>query len=149
MSATLTVPRIEMASWQGWVRAGSSFSSWAKASPGKFESGAAVFSLPDPGQARTTTWAQDSDRFCIFTGYLYNPDELSEEGDCDAEYADGLQSTAKLILAAYRKWGADLLPRLDGVFGLAIWDQSTETLICARDSAGIHPFYYASIGEDL
>ena len=149
MSATLTVPRIAIAPWQGWVRAGSGFPSQPKASPGKFESGAAVFSLPEPREARTTSWARDGGRFCIFTGHLYNPEELAEERDWEAEYASGSAPPARVILAAYRKWGADLLPRLDGVFGLAIWDQPSETLICARDAAGIHPFYYSVAGEEL
>jgi asparagine synthase (glutamine-hydrolysing) len=47
----------------------------------------------------------------------------------------------------YRKWGEAMLPRLRGMFALAIWDTRTNTLFLARDPYGIKPLYYANDGR--
>ena len=36
----------------------------------------------------------------------------------------------------YEEQGAECIERLDGMFGLAIWDESKGRLILARDRAG-------------
>lgn len=76
-----------------------------------------------------------------FNGEIYNYIELREElrqagagfrTHCDTE----------VLLEAYRHWGTDMLPRLDGMYSFALWDVSRKRLICARDPFGIKPFYY-------
>jgi asparagine synthase (glutamine-hydrolysing) len=52
------------------------------------------------------------------------------------------QSDSEVLLAAFATWGADCLPRLNGMFAFAIWDRQTRTLFCARDRFGIKPFHY-------
>jgi asparagine synthase (glutamine-hydrolysing) len=49
---------------------------------------------------------------------------------------------AGLILRAYQRWGASCASHLLGDFAFAIWDQAAERLFCARDFAGVRPFYY-------
>lgn len=49
---------------------------------------------------------------------------------------------AELILAAYRKWGDDLLYHLVGDFAFVLWDENRQSLICGRDHSGARPFYY-------
>ncbi|MBI1801544.1 MAG: hypothetical protein HYR71_07955 [Chloroflexi bacterium] len=49
---------------------------------------------------------------------------------------------AELILCAYQRWGTDCAPRLLGDFAFALWDESAGRLFCARDFAGVRPFYY-------
>ncbi|MEL6530536.1 MAG: asparagine synthase-related protein, partial [Pseudomonadota bacterium] len=49
----------------------------------------------------------------------------------------------QLILAAYRKWGADCANRLAGDFSFVIYDPKTHEAYCARDCVGAKPFYYA------
>ncbi|HEU4752134.1 MAG TPA: asparagine synthase-related protein, partial [Armatimonadota bacterium] len=48
-----------------------------------------------------------------------------------------------LVAHAYRAWGADCVPRLDGDFALAVWDERERRLLCARDRFGVRPLYYA------
>jgi asparagine synthase (glutamine-hydrolysing) len=49
---------------------------------------------------------------------------------------------ARLILAAYERWGVDAPKYLVGDFAFAIWDSGRQTLFCARDPMGIKPLYY-------
>ncbi|WP_276253331.1 asparagine synthase-related protein [Halomontanus rarus] len=49
---------------------------------------------------------------------------------------------SRLILAAYREWGAGCPERLLGAFAFAIWDDEREHLFCARDHVGVKPLYY-------
>jgi asparagine synthase (glutamine-hydrolysing) len=54
---------------------------------------------------------------------------------------------ADLIRAAYERWGRDCPKRLVGAFAFALWDVATDRLFCARDHAGIRPFYYANCSD--
>jgi asparagine synthase (glutamine-hydrolysing) len=77
----------------------------------------------------------------IFDGTLYDRHVLQEElGEFLAASAS---NDAELILAAYQRWGEDLLKRLRGAFALIICDTSREVLLCLRDPVGIYPMFYA------
>src|SRR6266404_2750576 len=77
----------------------------------------------------------------IFDGTLYNRHELQR--DLGEFLAAAATSDAELILAAYQRWGEDLLPRLRGAFALIICDTSREVLLGLRDPVGIYPMFYA------
>ncbi|MDQ7779186.1 MAG: asparagine synthase (glutamine-hydrolyzing), partial [Planctomycetota bacterium] len=72
-------------------------------------------------------------------GEIYNYIELRDELH-DSGFRTS--SDTEVILAAYRKWGIDCLARLRGMFAFALWDETKQTLFCARDHFGIKPFYY-------
>ena len=57
--------------------------------------------------------------------------------------------TPRSIVHAYEQWGAAAIRRLRGMFGLAIWDARTRTLLLARDRVGIKPLHYATAGGRL
>lgn len=46
------------------------------------------------------------------------------------------------ILKSYQKWGEKCPEELIGDFAFVIWDETKETLFCARDHIGVKPFYY-------
>lgn len=77
----------------------------------------------------------------IYNGEVYNFPELR------AELAAGgwkfaTNGDTETILAAYVRWGDDAWPRLEGMYGLAIWDARERRLVLARDPLGIKPLYY-------
>lgn len=88
-------------------------------------------------------------RYAIaFNGEIYNYRVLREEmlatgwrfhSDTDTE----------VVIAMYARHGADMLPRLRGMFAFALWDNETRTLFCARDPYGIKPLYYADDGHAI
>lgn len=76
----------------------------------------------------------------VFNGEIYNFRELKEELKND--YIFKTKSDTEVILAGYKKWGKNVVHKLNGIFAFAIWDKENKELFCARDHAGIKPFYY-------
>jgi asparagine synthase (glutamine-hydrolysing) len=66
----------------------------------------------------------------VYNGEIYNHVELREELEKEGvTFAGG--SDTEVILAAYRAWGERCLERLNGMFGLALWDADRRRLFCA------------------
>jgi asparagine synthase (glutamine-hydrolysing) len=78
----------------------------------------------------------------VFNGEIYNYHEL--RADLEARgHLFGTQSDTESIVHLYEEYGVDGIARLNGMFGLAIWDSREQRLILARDRAGKKPLYYA------
>lgn len=58
-------------------------------------------------------------------------------------------STAQLLIAAYKKWDADLAGYLVGDFAFVVWNASTSRLLAFRDHFGVRPLYYRRIEGSL
>jgi asparagine synthase (glutamine-hydrolysing) len=78
-----------------------------------------------------------------FNGEIYNYVELREELGQDSFIGN---SDTEVILAAWRRWGGECVSHFRGMFAFALWDESSQTLFCARDRFGIKPFYYMMAG---
>lgn len=82
----------------------------------------------------------------VVGGVLFNWRDIEDEmGEADEPDSN----PAQVVLAAYARWGEDLLRRLRGPFALVIWDAARAKLLCARDPLGGHPFFYAEGGSAL
>ena len=84
---------------------------------------------------------QEQSVWVIFNGEIYNFQELRSRLEslghvfrttCDTE----------VIVHGYKQWGDEILNRLNGMFGLAIWDTRRQRLLLARDPFGIKLIYY-------
>ena len=81
----------------------------------------------------------------VYNGELYNYRALR------AELAAGgvrfrTQGDTEVVLEAWRRWGADALPRFRGMFAFAVFDERSGDLALARDPFGIKPLYYLPRG---
>ena len=80
-----------------------------------------------------------------YNGEVYNyralRRELATRGHCFISGTD-----TEVILRGYEEWGRGVLPRLNGIFALAIWDPRTGELTVARDRFGVKPLYYIADG---
>jgi asparagine synthase (glutamine-hydrolysing) len=82
-------------------------------------------------------------RFALtFNGEIYNYRELRRELKA-LGHVFTTDTDTEVLLAAFAQWGASCLPRLNGMFAFAIWDERERTLTLARDRLGIKPLYYA------
>lgn len=79
-------------------------------------------------------------------GEIYNAAEIRARYP---DYPYRSRSDVETILPLYLQHGPRAVEQLDGMFGLAIWDHHTRTLLLARDRAGEKPLFYARAGEEV
>ncbi|MHC4872820.1 MAG: asparagine synthase (glutamine-hydrolyzing) [Planctomycetota bacterium] len=86
-------------------------------------------------------WSDDRRYAIVYNGECYNFLELRKElisrgynftTNCDTE----------VVLKGYVEWGRDVLAKLNGMFGFAVYDKKDKSLFIARDRLGIKPLYY-------
>jgi len=77
----------------------------------------------------------------IFNGEIYNFLELKQELQGHG-HVFRTNSDTEVIIHGYKQWGDEVLNRLNGMFGLAIWDVRQRRLVLARDPFGIKLLYY-------
>ncbi|HEJ2574548.1 TPA: N-acetylglutaminylglutamine amidotransferase [Pseudomonas aeruginosa] len=78
----------------------------------------------------------------VFNGAIYNYPELRGELE-SLGYRFFSGGDTEVLLKGYHAWGADLLPRLNGMFAFAVWERDRQRLFLARDRLGIKPLYYS------
>ncbi len=77
----------------------------------------------------------------VYNGQLYNTSELRSELEENGFTFEGYSDT-EVLLKSYILWGYDVVKKLNGIFGFAVWDTSKQELFFARDHFGVKPFYY-------
>ena len=88
----------------------------------------------------------DGKLWIVFNGEVYNFHELRAELE-QTGVSFRSRTDTEVILRAYEAWGADCLPRFNGMWGLAIMDlrqKDRPHLFIARDRCGVKPLYYAT-----
>jgi asparagine synthase (glutamine-hydrolysing) len=85
----------------------------------------------------------------VFNGEIYNYRELRNDlASTGTTFRGG--SDTEVILACLDEVGlTETLRRLNGMFGIAIWDAELQSLHLARDRMGEKPLYYGRIGEQV
>ena len=78
-----------------------------------------------------------------YNGEIYNFPALRRELEAAGVTFRG-HSDTEVILEGFVRWGEAILPRLEGMFALAIWDSRNRSLLLARDRFGIKPLYVAA-----
>src|SRR6185436_15518890 len=87
---------------------------------------------------------EDRTVWVVFNGEIYNFKELRRDLEA-AGHVFYTSTDTEVIVHAYEQWGTAAIPRLRGMFGLAIWDVRSRTLLVARDRIGIKPMHYAIV----
>ncbi|NBX02576.1 MAG: asparagine synthase (glutamine-hydrolyzing) [Alphaproteobacteria bacterium] len=79
---------------------------------------------------------------CVVNGEIYNYPELrlSLETLYNAKFFSHCDS--EVVLHGYRHEGMAFFKRLNGMFAIALYDETQDKLILLRDRAGIKPLYY-------
>ena len=91
---------------------------------------------------------EDSSVVITYNGEVYNYRELREELLAKGHHFR-TQSDTEVLVHAYEQWGEAMLPRLNGQFAFAIYDQRNDSVLLARDRFGVRPLFYALRGGTL
>jgi len=84
---------------------------------------------------------EDRNLWIVYNGEVFNYVELKQEL-LQKGHRFYTTSDTEVVLHLYEEEGPDCLSRLNGQFGLAIWDARKKELFLARDRLGIRPLYY-------
>lgn len=83
----------------------------------------------------------------VFNGEIYNFQDLRRELLVLGHRFRGYSDT-EVAVTAVQQWGLEgALPRLIGMFALAVWDRRECCLYLARDRLGEKPLYYGWLGD--
>lgn len=87
----------------------------------------------------------------VYNGEIYNHRALRAEVEA-AGWSGAWRghSDTETLLAALHLWGvAGTLPRLNGMFAIALWDRARRSLTLARDRGGEKPLFYGRAGDSF
>jgi asparagine synthase (glutamine-hydrolysing) len=84
----------------------------------------------------------------VCNGEIYNFRRLRRELEA-AGHRFATNSDSEVAVHAYEEYGDEFLGKLEGMFGLALWDRARRRLIVARDAIGIKPIYYRVDGRQF
>jgi asparagine synthase (glutamine-hydrolysing) len=91
---------------------------------------------------------EDRTVWVVLNGEIYNFRELRHELELKG-HAFATRTDTEVIVHAYEEWGDDCVTRLNGIFGVAVWDARRRRLLLARDHFGVKPLYYHDDGRRL
>src|SRR5580704_14756340 len=91
---------------------------------------------------------EDHTVWVVFNGEIYNFRELRRELEAKGHVFSTCADT-EVIVHGYEEWGDACVARLNGIFGLAVWDSHRRRLLLARDHFGVKPLYYHCDGNRL
>jgi len=105
-------------------------------------------SIIDLGGGHQPMSDREESVWVVFNGEIYNFHELKRELE-GYGHVFRTKSDTEVIVHGYKQWGDEVLNRLNGMFGLAIWDVRQRRLVLARDAFGIKLIYYRIDGDRL
>ena len=108
---------------------------------GPFSFGHRRLSIIDLASGRQPMASADGAIVITYNGEIYNYLELRAELAA-LGHAFRTKSDTEVLINGYRQWGIDLLPKLLGMFALAIADRPKRELVLARDRFGEKPLLY-------
>lgn len=91
---------------------------------------------------------EDKSMWIVYNGEVFNYVELKQTLQ-EKGHRFYTTSDTEVILHLYEEEGPDCLGKLNGQFGLAIWDSRKKELFLARDRLGIRPLYYTIADQTL
>jgi asparagine synthase (glutamine-hydrolysing) len=102
----------------------------------------------DLDTGRQPMTGEDGATWVVFNGEIYNYRELTSRLRA-AGHVFRTRSDTEAIVHAWEVRGRDALEDLEGMFGLAVWHEPSQTLVLARDRLGVKPLYYALLPDQI
>lgn len=105
-------------------------------------------SIIDLGAGHQPIYNENKSLVLTFNGEIYNYKDLRKELIAKGHkfYTD---TDSEVLVHGFEEWKEDMLPKLRGMFGFAIYNTKDNSLFIARDFFGIKPMHYTQIGNDF
>ena len=100
-------------------------------------------SIVDPESGKQPLLSPDGKQVLAVNGEIYNHQDIRRQFSGDYAFQTG--SDCEVILALYRAKGIGFLEDLSGIFAFALYDETRDEFLIARDPIGVIPLY---IGYD-
>lgn len=81
-----------------------------------------------------------------YNGEIYNFPKLKLELEAKG-HRFHTNCDTEVLMRGYLEWGAEVIERLNGMFGFALFDPRTKQLWLARDRLGVKPLFYYQRGS--
>ena len=91
---------------------------------------------------------EDKSLVLTFNGEIYNYRDLRKEL-IEAGHKFYTETDSETLIHGFEEWGTDLLNKLRGMFGFAIYNKKDGSVFIARDFFGIKPMHYTLIYGEL
>lgn len=105
-------------------------------------------SIIDLSTGHQPMWCPAERFVIVFNGEVYNYREIRRSLESLGNVFR-TNSDTEVVLLGYREWGASVLDRMVGMWGLAIYDTQRRELFLARDRLGKKQIYYGVTSEFL
>lgn len=105
-------------------------------------------SIIDLADGSQPIYNEDKSMVLTFNGEIYNYKPLREEL-LKLGHTFYTKTDSEVLIHGFEQWGTELLNKLRGMFGFAIYNKNDKSLFIARDFFGIKPMHYTQVGDHL
>lgn len=106
----------------------------------------AIIDLSEKGMQ--PMFSDDNQLGIVFNGEIYGYQKLRKKLE-QMGYKFHSASDTEVILNAYLEWGEKFITKVDGIFGMAIYDKKEGVVKLFRDRVGVKPLYYYYDGANF
>lgn len=99
--------------------------------------------IVDPQEGHQPLVSEDGVIRLVCNGEIYNHLDLRRE--LSARHTFRTHSDLEVLVHLYEELGLDFLTRVEGMFGVALWDGRERRLVLARDRMGEKPLFYGAV----
>jgi asparagine synthase (glutamine-hydrolysing) len=97
---------------------------------------------------RGTEPLENDTHVLVYNGEIYNFNAIAARLRSDGIPARA-SNDAEVLLQAWTRWGAAVLPWLEGFWAFVVYDKRRKTLTLVRDQFGVKPLYYSIDGNEV
>ena len=105
-------------------------------------------SIIDINTGHQPIYNEDKTLVLTFNGEIYNYKKLRKKL-IEKGHKFSTESDSEVLIHGFEEWQEDMLPKLRGMFGFAIYNTKDKSLFIARDFFGIKPMHYTNVDGEF
>lgn len=105
-------------------------------------------SIIDVNTGKQPIHNEDRTIWTVYNGEIYNFQDLRRDLEASG-HRFYTHTDTEVIVHLYEQRGVDFVRHINGMFAIAVWDESQRQLILARDRLGIKPLFFAQLPDCL